>query len=277
MCIITEITTSLANRTVCVPVSTCGAWALSPWVPDSGPGSLGLGGHWGCLQTSRHWVSFLEMVLPLNRDRMSLWRAHGFTYFYFRSLVTVHLCLPNPPSKAALAFPSENVSWLPPAHWGRGPAPPGLGFRLRVMVLKKRDLHDPWIPDCLAQRQTMAAWTFGKYCCNKKDKAKQPGLSRLLLCNELCWEKGIWSKINSAVIVGTLLPVPIKERIRQTRVSLFKQRVFLLTCSTQLSRTQAINSPENSQDCLCCGSKASLFTRLTKTWARPLKIIQMTE
>lgn len=127
------------------------------------------------------------------------------TYFYFRALVRVHLCSPNPPSNAALAFPSENLSWLPPAHWGRDLAPPGLGFRLRVMVLKKQDLHDPWIPECLAQRQTMAAWTFGKYRCNKKDKAKQPGLSRLLLCNELCWEKGIWGKINSAVIVGTLL------------------------------------------------------------------------
>lgn len=43
------------------------------------------------------------------------------TCFYFRALVRVHLCSPNPPSNAALAFPSENLSWLPPAHWGRDP------------------------------------------------------------------------------------------------------------------------------------------------------------
>lgn len=203
MCIITEITTSLANRTVCAPVSTCGAWALSPWVPDSGPGS-DLGGLWGRPQMSHHWASLLETVLPLNRDRMSLWRAHGHLFLLSRFGESPPL-LAEPTFQCSSCFSVWESVLTSACTLGKGPAPPGLGFRLRVMVVKKQDLHDPWIPECLAQRQTMAAWTFGKYRCNKKDKAKQPGLSRLLLCNELCWEKGIWGKINSAVIVGTSL------------------------------------------------------------------------
>lgn len=216
-----------------------------PWARGSqtgAPEASDLGGHWGRPQMSEHWVSFLEMALPLNRDRMSLGRARGFAYFHFRSLVTAHLCLPSTHLPEQLSLSRLRTCPDFRLHTGEGAGSSGLGFRLRVMVLKKQDLHDPWIPDCLAQRQTMAAWTFGKYLLQQNRQNKTTGLSRLLLCDELCWRKGIWSDINSAVIVGTLLPVPIKERIRRTRGSLFKQHVFLLTCSTQLSRTQVTNT-----------------------------------
>lgn len=256
MCIITEITTSLANRTVCAPVSTCGAWALSPWVPDSGPRSLGLGGTLGPPSD----ITTLSVFFGERRDLLiytftSWWRStsacwtptfrSSSCFSFWESVLTSACTLGKGPGSSGPRFPSQGDS----PREARPPRP-----------------LDSWL---FSSAQTMAAWTFGKYCCNKKDKTKQPGLSRLLLCNELYWEKGIWSKINSAVIVGTLLP--IKDRIRQTRVSLFKQCVSLLTCSTQLSHTQAISSPENSRDCVCCRSEVPLLTRLTKMWARPFK------
>lgn len=40
-------------------VSTCGAWALSPWVLDRGPRSLGLGGTLASLRQPWKDMSFL--------------------------------------------------------------------------------------------------------------------------------------------------------------------------------------------------------------------------
>ena len=74
-------------------------------------------------------------------------------------------------------------------------------------------------------------------------KKKQSQKTQILVCVDSIWAMPPGSKINSAVIVGTLLPVPIKERIRQTRVSL--RPAVSLQCNRLFSvcRTRGFQSP----------------------------------
>ena len=121
MCIITEITTSLAHRTVCAPVSMCGAWALSPWVPDGGPRSLGLGGTLGPPSD----VMTLSVFFGERRDLLiytfaSWWQSasacwtptfrRSSCFSVWESVLTSACTLGKGPSSSGPRFPSQGDS-----------------------------------------------------------------------------------------------------------------------------------------------------------------------